>query len=110
MVDGPFSDAAQHIVQTEWVGFFGANRFDSAVTIVKVPSVIVQFVVSIAPVIRGRRSATGCVFPFGFGGQSILVTRNTAEPFGALLSRVLRHRDGWLFGFFAVIVGERWIV
>src|SRR5262249_34369888 len=94
----PLPHIAHHIVKAERIGLERTDRRRLAIVPVAtaVKAICISLADLVAPKIGRRRSCTCRIFPFGFGEQSVGLTRHHGEPGRIRLGVIPAHIDDWL--------------
>ncbi len=95
--EGPFASISVHVVESPGIGFFRGNGMIGVSVIVGVvdkPGVFANLVWVVSEGIGGSGASAAGVFPFCFGGESVVVSGLCGEPFTEFGGGVLGHGDG----------------
>ena len=94
LVEGPFDDVPDDVVESPWVGLFLADFLVLAAAVFRPPSVVADFGVIVAPEELALGSCAGGVLPFGFCGEAVEVAGFGGQPLAVLIGCVLGHGNG----------------
>ncbi len=97
-IESPFVGVAVHVVESPWVRFFLADGVIFENGIAFVPGMIVEEFGVISEGVSGGGASAAGVFPFCFGGESVVVSGLSGEPFAKFGGGVLGDADGWVVG------------
>lgn len=78
-VAAELKDIARHVVETQLVGTLGAYGLVAVVGIGAIPCHVVYLVAAAVAVAAALASATGCILPFGLGGQPVVLAGEGVE-------------------------------
>ncbi len=94
LVEGPFDDVPDDIVESPRVGLFLSDFLVLAAAVFRPPGVVADFGVIVTPEELAFGSCAGGVLPLGFCGEAVEVAGFGGQPLAVLIGCVLGHGNG----------------